>query len=45
MNFFPPNGNLSTHIGSIECEGLIATKKLNPCDKDKPRSGQIIEQK
>ena len=45
MKFFPPNGNLSTHIGSIECEGLIAAKKLIPCDKDKPRRGRNIDQK
>ena len=24
--FFPPNGNFLTHIGSVECEGLIAAK-------------------
>ena len=28
MKFFPPNGNFYTHVGSTECEGLIAAKKF-----------------
>ena len=26
MKFFPPNGNFPTHIGSMECKGLITAK-------------------
>ena len=26
MKIFPPNDNFSTHIGSVECNGLVATK-------------------
>ena len=28
MKIFPPNGNFSTHIGSVECKGLITAKNL-----------------
>ena len=26
MKFFPPKGNFSNHIGSMECKGLITAK-------------------
>ena len=45
MKFFPSNGNFSTHISSVDFQGLITEKKFNPGDKDRPPRGRNIDQK
>ena len=42
MKFFYPNGHFSTHIGSVECKGLITVKDSTLETKTGPVEDEIM---